>query len=366
MRALGSNWGVFSAFLVVAGGVSLLTAFTTMPPLDENGQPLARNLSLADAGAPASGTEDRRTNPFVLALDMTNPLSRRSEDIGASAEPAAAGPIAGEPVATEPVVTEPVAVEPGDPALAAPEPLADEMLEIAQHLAAIAPAAGGSDALGSWAPSVDDTLDDSAGTAPPQVAQLSPPEGDAGTRGESLFGSYRATEDSPHMYGTPSARERAVEKAPAEATLARPADATPAAPPAANPVISVPVVPGSLAALAATAPAAQKATTEAAPPKAKALVSGRKARYVVIGSFRRRALAEVVQRERQSWSPDILPAEVKGKAYHRVVLGPFDPAEAKQVREAVAAQGIKDPWTLAPPKTATVSLRRSADLGLGG
>lgn len=399
MRAFEANWGVFAAFLVVAGGVSLATAFTTMPPLDENGRPVMTGGRVADASAGASrpAMSHQRTDPFVFALEMTNPLSRRANDdantdLAVEVEPG---------LAEQAPAQTTLAAVPSMPPLPPDEaPLAAEMLEIARHLAAIAPAAGSQET----APP-DAGLIDSAVAAPTsvQVAQLPSARGLAGSRTETLFGSYRASEDSAHQWGTASAREHAAEtaartktKAPIETLPLVPEDpplqkSVPEEPAAKKPAVEEPVAENAptttspraasgttLAAVvvAAVAPAAGDTSTGelAAATTAHSKISvapasgvaapARTSRYVVIGSFKRLANARVLQRERQAWSPDILAAEVKGQAYHRVALGPFSLAEAKQVRQSMAAQGIDGAWTLAPPKDATVTLRRSAELGL--
>ena len=198
MKALGQNWGAYAAFLVVAGGVSLLTALAAMPERDAKDRSVAGWTGLADA-APARPDADSRPNdPPVFAFEMTDSLASPDRSL------AVAGP------------------RPD------PEPLSKEMREIAEHLALIVPAVGQTDTA---------------------------------------------------------------------------------------------------------------------------------ADYVVIGSVRRMASAQVLLGRHRAWRPDVLVAEVEGRRHYRVVLGPFSAAAAKQVRRRMAEHGIEDAWILAPAKDADATLR---------
>ena len=198
MKALGQNWGAYAAFLVVAGGVSLLTALAAMPERDAKDRSVAGWTGLADA-APARPDADSRPNdPPVFAFEMTDSLASPDRSL------AVAGP----------------RPDPG--------PLSKEMREIAEHLALIVPAVGQTDTA---------------------------------------------------------------------------------------------------------------------------------ADYVVIGSVRRMASAQVLLGRHRAWRPDVLVAEVEGRRHYRVVLGPFSAAAAKQVRRRMAEHGIEDAWILAPAKDADATLR---------
>ena len=112
MTAFGENWGAYAAFLLVAGGVSLLTAFAIMPERDANGRPVAGWTGLADA-------DSRPNNPLVFAFEMTDPLAWVGDSGPGGIERAGAD-------------------SPASP----DRPLSKEMREIAEYLASIAPAAG--------------------------------------------------------------------------------------------------------------------------------------------------------------------------------------------------------------------------------
>ena len=204
MKALGQNWGAYAAFLVVAGGVSLLTALAAMPERDAKDRSVAGWTGLADA-------DSRPNDPPVFAFEMTDSLASPDRSL------AVAGP---RPDSGR---------DPG--------PLSKEKREIAEHLALIVPAVG---------------------------------------------------------------------------------------------------VP------AAGAPAAGQ--------------TGTAADYVVIGSVRRMASAQVLLARHRAWRPDVLVAEVEGRRHYRVVLGPFSAADAKQVRRRMAEHGIKGAWILAPAKDADATL----------
>ena len=198
MKALGQNWGAYAAFLVVAGGVSLLTALAAMPERDANGRSVAGWTGLADAAPARSDADSRPNGPPVFAFEMTDSLASPDRSL------VVAGP------------------RPD------PEPLSKEMREIAEHLALIVPAVGQTDTA---------------------------------------------------------------------------------------------------------------------------------ADYVVIGSVRRMASAQVLLGRHRAWRPDVLVAEVEGRRHYRVVLGPFSAAAAKQVRRRMAEHGIEDAWILAPAKDADATLR---------
>ena len=69
--------------------------------------------------------------------------------------------------------------------------------------------------------------------------------------------------------------------------------------------------------------------------------------YLVLASFRRSAQAESVARDHGADTASVMPAEVKGKTWYRVVIGPFRPAHAKLMRHRYVADGIKDAWLIA-------------------
>ena len=203
MKALGQNWGAYAAFLVVAGGVSLLTALAAMPERDANGRSVAGWTRLPDAAPARSDADSRPNGPPVFAFEMTDSLASPDRFL------AVAGP----------------RPDPG--------PLSKGMREIAEHLALIVPAVG--------------------------------------------------------------------------------------------------------------VPAAGQTDTAAD--------------YVVIGSVRRMASAQVLLGRHRAWRPNVLVAEVEGRRHYRVVLGPFSAAAAKQVRRRMAEHGIEDAWILAPAKDADATLR---------
>lgn len=121
MKALGQNWGAYASFLVVAGGVSLLTALAAMPERDANGRSAAGWTRLADA-------DSRPNDPPVFAFEMTDPLAWAGDG----------GPDrAGEDSLASPDRSLAVAGPRPDPG-----PLSEEMREIAEYLASLAPAAG--------------------------------------------------------------------------------------------------------------------------------------------------------------------------------------------------------------------------------
>ena len=125
MTAFGENWGAYAAFLLVAGGVSLLTAFAIMPERDANGRPVAGWTGLADA-------DSRPNNPLVFAFEMTDPLAWVGDSGPGGIERAGADSLA------SPDRSLAAARRPGTD----PGPLSKEMREIAEYLASIAPAVG--------------------------------------------------------------------------------------------------------------------------------------------------------------------------------------------------------------------------------
>ena len=117
MKALGQNWGACAAFLLVAGGVSLLTALAAMPERGANGRSVAGWTGLADA-------DSRPNDPPVFAFEMTDSLASPDRSLAVAGPRPDSGP---------------------DPA-----PLSKEKREIAEHLASIGPAMG-APALGASA-----------------------------------------------------------------------------------------------------------------------------------------------------------------------------------------------------------------------
>ena len=133
MKAFGENCGAYAAFLLVAGGVSLLTAFAIMPERDANGRPVAGWTGLADAAPARSDTDSRPNNPLVFAFEMTDPLAWVGDSGPGGLDRAGENSLAS-PDRSLAAARQRPGTDPG--------PLSKEMREIAEYLASIAPAVG--------------------------------------------------------------------------------------------------------------------------------------------------------------------------------------------------------------------------------
>ena len=67
-------------------------------------------------------------------------------------------------------------------------------------------------------------------------------------------------------------------------------------------------------------------------------------RYLVLGSFRDPAHADRALRLYAAVAPQIAPAEIDGRQWHRVVVGPVAEPEMADARRQVAALGIDGVW----------------------
>jgi len=108
----------------------------------------------------------------------------------------------------------------------------------------------------------------------------------------------------------------------------------------------------------ATRPSAPRTTPEysrplpPAPVQSSAPETGITARtrgHVVIGSFTDPAEAEGHRALYKHLAPKVVPAEVDGRLYHRVVVGPFERAALKPAKQRIVAAGITDAWILIAP-----------------
>lgn len=68
--------------------------------------------------------------------------------------------------------------------------------------------------------------------------------------------------------------------------------------------------------------------------------------YLVLASFPDLLSARDLVEQRASLSPAIMSADVKGRHYYRVIVGPFKSAETRAVRAQLAAAGHDDIWLL--------------------
>ena len=68
--------------------------------------------------------------------------------------------------------------------------------------------------------------------------------------------------------------------------------------------------------------------------------------YVVIGSYGTRDSADVEAQTFSQWHPKIMTAEVKGKTYFRVAVGPFARTDLSAALKAIVADGAKNAWPL--------------------
>ena len=68
--------------------------------------------------------------------------------------------------------------------------------------------------------------------------------------------------------------------------------------------------------------------------------------YVVIGSYGTQENAAIEARAFSQWRPEIMSAEVKGKSYFRVAIGPFARSDLTPALKAVIADGAKNAWPL--------------------
>ncbi len=76
--------------------------------------------------------------------------------------------------------------------------------------------------------------------------------------------------------------------------------------------------------------------------------------YVVIGSFTNADYAAERVAKYPGLAPDILPADIDGRHFRRVVVGPFGRGDIEQARQRIRAVGITGAWPLrAPSETAT-------------
>lgn len=85
--------------------------------------------------------------------------------------------------------------------------------------------------------------------------------------------------------------------------------------------------------------------------------------YVVIGSFRTQARAAALVARHGQWRPSIQLIDVEGVAYHRVVVGPFDPSELDSAWQAIKAAGLVESWRLTvKPRGGTRLFARRLDI----
>ena len=85
--------------------------------------------------------------------------------------------------------------------------------------------------------------------------------------------------------------------------------------------------------------------------------------FVVIGSFTNADHAAKRVAKYPGLAPDILPADIDGRHFRRVVVGPFGRGDIEHARQRIRAIGITDAWPLrAPGETA---IRPLAHLQLG-
>ncbi|WP_296993275.1 SPOR domain-containing protein, partial [Thalassospira sp. UBA1131] len=66
--------------------------------------------------------------------------------------------------------------------------------------------------------------------------------------------------------------------------------------------------------------------------------------YVVLASFADEARANRALGLYKEYQPRLLNAEVKGKPYLRVAVGPLSAEHAHDLRLLAAKKGVKDPW----------------------
>lgn len=76
--------------------------------------------------------------------------------------------------------------------------------------------------------------------------------------------------------------------------------------------------------------------------------------YLVIGSFRHLDIAAAQHDRYANFNPIITTAEVNGKRHYRVVVGPHNAKQLRQVRKQLAAAGVTDSW---PTKISLSSMR---------
>lgn len=76
--------------------------------------------------------------------------------------------------------------------------------------------------------------------------------------------------------------------------------------------------------------------------------------YLVIGSFHQLDIAADQHDRYANFNPIITTAEVNGKRHYRVVVGPHDAKQLRQVRKQLAAAGVTDSW---PTKISLSSMR---------
>lgn len=69
-------------------------------------------------------------------------------------------------------------------------------------------------------------------------------------------------------------------------------------------------------------------------------------RYVIIGSFRDKARADVLAGRHGAQAPKILVATVKGQDWYRVAMGPFTPDEAMRIKHDLGSVGGITPWMI--------------------
>lgn len=69
-------------------------------------------------------------------------------------------------------------------------------------------------------------------------------------------------------------------------------------------------------------------------------------RWVVLGSFLDTDRAQVMASRFADQRPQILPATVRGETWHRVVLGPMSPVQARQVRDDLGKVDGRQPWVV--------------------
>lgn len=69
-------------------------------------------------------------------------------------------------------------------------------------------------------------------------------------------------------------------------------------------------------------------------------------RYLIIGSFRDIVRAETLAGRHDTRAPKILTAEVEGRTWYRVALGPFDRRDMERTKHSLGTVGGVIPWAI--------------------
>ena len=105
-------------------------------------------------------------------------------------------------------------------------------------------------------------------------------------------------------------------------------------------------------------PSVDENTVTSAVAKAEAIESGANY-YISIGSYIRRKNAERVKQIRSAWKPQIHEADVEGRHYYRLVVGPFKGKDLASARARMRKAGIVGEWPIRTTdrhQTATLAL----------